>query len=179
MVREINQVFECEVQRLTILAVQNSKQRGSNHRLWRLAWRHWDGQIKELKFCSRVTKQQMIICQDLCLPMCREGKPINSAAVDILHLRWLRSQEVLHRHSAKLITWGTKRSDNPTRTDCQFIVSVNQYCAARPYQKQWCFCGGGAKLQWWGSIWGTRHLRHKQREQWNMHNQKRLCLDKM
>lgn len=62
---------------------------------------------KELKFCRGAMKELMILCQDLCLPMCREGKPINSAAVDALHPGRLCSQEVLHSHSAQLITWGT------------------------------------------------------------------------
>ena len=38
------------------------------------------------------------------LPMCREGKPSNFAAVDGLHPDWLCSQEVLHSHFAQLIT---------------------------------------------------------------------------
>lgn len=49
----------------------------------------------------------MIICLDLCSPVCREGESINSAAVDFLHPGRFCPQEVLHCHSAQLITWGT------------------------------------------------------------------------
>lgn len=36
--------------------------------------------------------------------MCREGQLVDSAAVDVLNVHWLHFQEVLHSHSAQLIT---------------------------------------------------------------------------
>lgn len=43
------------------------------------------------------------------LPVCGEGQPINSTAVNVLHLRRLRSQEIFHSHPAELIAWDTMR----------------------------------------------------------------------
>lgn len=59
------------------------------------------------------------------IPMCREGEPVNSAAVDALHLGWFCPQEVLHSHSAQLITWSTTNMIKHAQTANLMSLSIN------------------------------------------------------